>query len=266
LTVLYKIKFGFWDREVRFFLNGPIVFGWLMGLHALFSLMIWAKKGGARYIFSAVLFTFAVVWTQSKGPLLALGLCLAVFVLSVAKQNLKVFRNLVGGFTVLCVALAFNVDAVLDSLEGSRLQSIAALVTGETQENDEGSIGSRGAMLEEAIGFIGDSAPFGIGVGEWPNRSRSGLAYPHNQHLEVLVEMGVPWFLLHITFIIFSLIKGNWELRIVMLFFFVASSVSGDVSYMRYLYPFALISISTYGFRSARASSRRFDENHRAGG
>lgn len=50
-------------------------------------------------------------------------------------------------------------------------------------------------MLQEALGYIAKTAPFGIGVGEWPNVSRSGVDYPHNEHLEILVESGVPGFL-----------------------------------------------------------------------
>lgn len=266
MTVLYKLKFGFWDRETRFFLNGPIVFGWLMGLHAIFALMLWASGRGGVYLFFYLVFLFAVIWTQSKGPLLALFACMGFLIIVFSKNNFRVLRNFFIFIAVVLVASFHQREIILESLDGSRLQSIAALFTGETQDSDEGSIGSRGDMLQEAMGYVIKKAPFGIGVGEWPNLSKSGVDYPHNEHLEILVEMGVPWFLMYLFFVVFSFYRCGTELRVVMLFFLIASSVSGDVSYLRYMFPFALLSFSFYGFSVFRATPRRDYEVRRARG
>lgn len=264
MTVLYKLKFGFWDRETRFFLNGPIVFGWLMGLHAMFALMLWSEGRKTIYLLYFLAFLLAVIWTQSKGPLLALFVCVAFMLVILARRNWLVFRNFFIFLTVVLVVAFVQRDIILESLEGSRLQSIAALFTGETQESDQGSIGTRGDMLQESMGYIMAKAPFGIGVGEWPNVSRSGVDYPHNEHLEILVEMGVPWFVMHVIFVFYTYLRGGNELRIVMLFFLIASSFSGDVSYLRYVFPFALLSFSFYGLSIFRTTSRRVHEVRRA--
>lgn len=260
LTILYKARFGFWDREVRFFLNGPIVFGWLMGMHALFAIMLWMAGRGSRFGILAILFMLAVVWTQSKGPLLALGVSSFYLFVRMRKSSPGAFRKVIVGLFILITLVIANSDAVLEAVGGSRLQALAALVTGETQENDEGSIGSRGEMLAEAVQFMGRTVPFGIGIGEWQNWSRSGLEYPHNQHVEILVEMGIPWFLVHVAFVLMGFIRAGWQIRAVLIFFMVASTFSGDVSYLRYLYPFLLISLTKHGFRSARTPPRRSDE------
>ncbi len=265
-TLGYKAAFGFWDREVRFFLNGPIVFGWLMGMHALLSLMLWFSQKRRMYAAGYILFFAAVVWTQSKGPLLALILSSLLLGILSVKENPKTLRNIIVGMSLIGGAVFFQADEILLLLEGSRLQSISALVTGDTQESDQGSIGSRGEMLSEAVLFISKEAPFGIGVGEWANKSKTGADYPHNEHLEILVEMGVPWFLMHLAFIGYAFIIAGRELKVLLIFFSVAASFSGDVSYLRYIYLFSLASISFYGFRFPRAASRRSNEASRVGG
>lgn len=266
VTLVYKAIFGFWDREVRFFLNGPIVFGWLMGMHALFALMLWISERKRVYVSIYMLFFSAVVWTQSKGPLLALILSSFIFVIFSAKENPKALRNIVMAILLIGGVAFLQADAILSLLEGSRLQSISALITGDTQESDQGSIGSRGDMLSEAVLFVSKEAPFGIGVGEWANKSKTGADYPHNEHLEILVEMGAPWFLIHFAFLVYAFKLACKDLRVLLIFFVIAASFSGDISYLRYIYLFSLASISFYGFRFSRAAPRRCNEVSRVGG
>lgn len=213
-----------------------------------------------------MLFFSAVVWTQSKGPLLALILSSFIFVIFSAKENPKALRNIVMAILLIGGVAFLQADAILSLLEGSRLQSISALITGDTQESDQGSIGSRGDMLSEAVLFVSKEAPFGIGVGEWANKSKTGADYPHNEHLEILVEMGAPWFLIHFAFLVYAFKLACKDLRVLLIFFVIAASFSGDISYLRYIYLFSLASISFYGFRFSRAAPRRCNEVSRVGG
>lgn len=263
VTVLYKVVFGFWDREIRFFLNGPIVFGWLMGMHALLSISLWLEESRKRFLIFYIIFFVAVIWTQSKGPLLALCVSSVVLFVIAARRSPKMLRGLIVGFALIAGIVASQFNVILGLMEGSRLQSISALITGDTSDNDQGSIGSRGEMLGEAIDFISSEAPLGIGLAEWPNKSKSGADYPHNEHIEILVELGLPWFILHIMFIAYAFSRSSLDRKMLMLFFFIASSFSGDISYLRYLYMFALASIEIYGINHSRAASWRSNETSR---
>ena len=46
MTLLHKLRTGFFDRDSLFFLNGAIVFGRLMGIAALLSLVLFRRSTG----------------------------------------------------------------------------------------------------------------------------------------------------------------------------------------------------------------------------
>src|SRR5690606_3743121 len=81
--LIYKGTLGLDDRGVRFFINGPIVFGWIMGWNFLICLYLFFK-GFRRWLVAcgAVAFFLAVLWTQSKGPLIATGAIALIAVFS----------------------------------------------------------------------------------------------------------------------------------------------------------------------------------------
>lgn len=71
LTLIYKYHFGFWDRGIRFFINGPIVFSWFMGLGIIIALHL-GMNGKITKIQSCAIVAIlsaAMSWAESKGPL-----------------------------------------------------------------------------------------------------------------------------------------------------------------------------------------------------
>ena len=82
LTVFYKLNYGFWNRQVRFFINGPIVFGWLMGFYVFISLYCFNITKQKLYLIISLFFALALLWTESKGPLISFVLSLVLIVSS----------------------------------------------------------------------------------------------------------------------------------------------------------------------------------------
>jgi len=235
-------------------LNGPIVFGWLMGVHGVVAMILWERSSRLIYALFVVVFFSAVVWTQSKGPLVAFVFSIFFLVFSSSSKDGIRTKVLFLSLGLVLMGWLFQ-DELAESLEGSRLQAISNVITGNVQENDEGSIGSRADMVDEVVDFLSQGGGAGIGVGDWQFRSKSGLKYPHNQHLEILVEMGGLWFLAHVGFLLVGFYYSDRYLRAILVFFLVAANFSGDASYLRYAYPFVLVGISVYGIRILRVEA-----------
>ena len=71
LTFIYRLALELPGREGRFFINGPIVFGWLMGFNFVCGLLAYSKSRESVYLFLSSVFLLAVFWSQSKGPFVA---------------------------------------------------------------------------------------------------------------------------------------------------------------------------------------------------
>ena len=56
LTVFYKFYAGFWDRGVRFFINGPNVYGWMLGLASVLSIYRYLESSNKLYLFPFLFF------------------------------------------------------------------------------------------------------------------------------------------------------------------------------------------------------------------
>jgi hypothetical protein len=238
-TILYKFIYGFADRNVRFLLNGPIIFGWLMGVSAIFSVFLWRAQSKVIYLPMALCFLLAVIWTQSKGPLVALSGSLA-FMYFAALGNSQ--RVKIGLFFIF-VGTAFLYFDFSEFLENSRLDAFQRLLSRSTSEADYGSVGVRAEMYEDAVSLFLGSPVFGVGLGNWKQITNSEFFYPHNQHLEILAEVGISYFLIYFALLAFSFLKADGLIRTVLFFFFVAVSFSGDFSYMRYVFSFCLIAL-----------------------
>lgn len=185
-AIAYKIQNGFFDREVNFLLNGPNVFARQMGLAALLSGFL--LRGPVRWL-GIVVFSLAVLWTQSKGPLLFLlmvGLGTGWARLG-AKGRIVALAGLAG----IVGLIGVYVEELRD-VEFLRRFFIAAAVfdDGLGAEN-YGSVGSRVLLFSTAARMIGEN-PLGIGLGSWmPLSGLFWAEYPHNFFLEVLLEGGL---------------------------------------------------------------------------
>lgn len=237
LTLVYKIAFGFSDRNVRFFLNGPIVFGWLMGLACVFAVCLWSIERSVSYLLFSLVFALAVLWTQSKGPLLAL-LVSYVFVFLIHLRPVQRLKIL-GLVAPLGLALfSFDLSNYVDT---ARFVAIERVLSNSLADSDYGSIGARAEMYGAALALSKDNPMTGIGLGNWQWVTGSAFKYPHNQHLEALAENGLFFFLIYFIFILIGFLVSNFVVRSALIFFFIAASFSGDFSYMRYLLSFCLL-------------------------
>ncbi len=242
-AIPYKLAFGFFDRRVNFFINGPIVFARLMCIAALLSLFY---LEGKKRVLAVILFSLAIVWTESKGPILSIALTfIAVAVIYAAPPARKKFYWYFSAFVVLIVFVANYIDFTVSDL--GRLGALYSAVTGDIDafENyaNRGSFGARFEMWTKTIALIPE-VPFGIGLGAWDSavETRLPTPYPHNLFLELWSEGG---FILgsfaSIPFLAF-LFAPKRMFWFIALCLFIAQMVSGDIGDGRFLLVFGLLS------------------------
>ena len=234
-TVAYKLQFGFFDRATRFFLSGPIVYGWIMGLSALVSLFLWEREKNMTYVFFFLSFSFAMVWTESKGAIVAFAVAFAFYSVYVFRNNPRIA---IFGLLCLLASWFFLFDDFLRFVEDSRFAAIGRFLGGELGAVDDGSIGVRTILINKALEDVWINPVSGIGLTGFVFDE---YVYPHNQHLEVFVELGIFVGVLHLFFLMFSFYRASPNLKAIIIFFIVAGSFSGDMSYLRFLYAFCLL-------------------------
>ena len=102
IAIPYKIANGFFERSVSFFINGPIVFARLMSIAALLSLFY--LRGRTRKI-AIFIFFLAIVWTESKGPILAI--LVTFFFIAFFYAEVKTRRKFIAYFALFVIGLIF---------------------------------------------------------------------------------------------------------------------------------------------------------------
>jgi len=233
LTVLYKLTFGLWDRSVRFFLNGPIVFAWLMSIMFIISIHRYLLTKNISYIVLSLAFFLAVVWTGSKGPIVALAAASLYFL--IANRKLGAAATTIG-----LSVLTFQIFAEFGMLP-PRLMAFERVLWGELSSQDFGSIGVRQVMLYESL-LLFQSAPLiGLGMGNWMIHSSDfrivseGFVYPHNILAEIASEHGLIGLMFFIVVLAFTFFRSESLARAIMIFSFFALLFTGDLGYWRFL-------------------------------
>lgn len=233
LTIIYKILFGFWNRGVRFFLNGSIVFAWLMSFYALLAFFIFNKIKSFFYLIAFFLFSLSVVWAESKGALISLILALIFYMVSDGKNHIKI------PVLFLIVITIFFRDVIVSNLslmlEGSRFSAILRVISSDVNSQDAGSITVRQDMLVESYGYFVDNWLSGIGLGNYQFYTVYGFPYPHNIHMEVFLECGLFVGLIYIIFLLASFVVSPKIIKSAIILFFIAGCFSGDITYLRFL-------------------------------
>lgn len=194
LTLGYKYLFGFWDREVRFLLNGPIVFGWLMAISSLLCLDV--QREGARnvYIALAVVFLIALIWTGSKGPIIGYAIGVTYLITSGGRYYRLPF--------VVAAFWLIGYVALVNDLLPDRFLVFERIISGTLLASDFGSVGVRQLMWMESFEMFWQYPLFGLGLGNWASNSilssqlGEGIVYPHNVVAEILSEHGLVGFVL----------------------------------------------------------------------
>lgn len=234
-TVLYKAQFGFFDRQTRFLLNGPIIYGWLMGFCALLSLHLRSVERRAIWSVLFAIFLAALLWTESKGSAIAFSVGLVAYILGSFRKNFKLLLSLA---LLSCSVYFLFLSDLIELFQESRFSAVARFLAGELGEVDDGSIGIRSLLLDEALRNFWAHPVLGIGLGQFTFDS---LVYPHNQHLEIFAELGFVAGFAHVIFVGAALLRANPLNRCFILLFAVGSAFSGDASYLRFLYAFCVL-------------------------
>lgn len=202
LTVAYKLNFGFFHRPVRYFLNGSIVFAWLMGLSFCLCLIVskintnlYYKEKLGKYTF---IFLIAVFWGFSKGPILA---ALFVYLIANLSGRVKFKEFLIMFFVVFFLGyllFLFKEEPVISRMLNVFMNSGGVLETS--------SVNARYMMFSDTISLILKNPLLGVGLGEWGEYvSFGGAKYPHNFILEILSELGLIIGVLYFSFVLFFL-------------------------------------------------------------
>ncbi len=240
LTVLYKLNFGFWDRGVRFFINGPNVYGWMLSFAAMLSIHRYIQTNNKVYFLPPLIFMVAIFWTQSKGPMVALTGTIFVYLFFTKNINRLLFLMIIGS---LIVFFLFTNDLI-----PSRYLAIYRYIVGEEIFSDFGSIGSRQLMIEDGIRIFRENPLFGVGIANWDSYtqlSRYGeSAYPHNIFIEVIAEHGILGVIIFSVLSLITFFYSSVLGRIVMILFLFCLTFSGDMEYWRFIFalPLALTS------------------------
>ncbi|ELO1773988.1 O-antigen ligase family protein [Vibrio fluvialis] len=232
--ILYKLVFGLFNRNVKFILFGPIVFGRLMGVGLIISLFIF--EGKKRIIYCS-LFFFATIISFSKGPVLA------IFVVALGMMvKKKKYLEIIMMFIFLSIFFLFLEDAYNWS-KNSEYYGLArilgvlfTLVSGGdvTAGANYGSIGSRIDMYTLSYEVMKNN-PLGVGLGNWSHYvSVEGMQYPHNLFLEVFTEMGVVFGIIFLSLFILPLFLSVTLIKAIICFLMINQLVSGDILDARY--------------------------------
>lgn len=249
-TLIYKFNLGFYDRQVRYFLNGPIVFGWMMGLMFFISLSEYFKSSRLGYLIFSAIFFFAVLWSESKGPVIAL---IAVFLLYVVIQREYRKTIYIAGTMILVLSLYSSLgyfNNKVSSEQSTRLISETVMVADGSYMSSN-SFSLRVTMFHEAVYMFKNQPFLGVGVGNFGEHAKDNeitkreLYYPHNIFLEIVSEHGVGGLALFLIVFLYIFYKSDFFSRILFVFFGLCLSFSGDMAYWRFLV-FVPIAFSGY--------------------
>ena len=239
VAIIYKIKSGFFQREINYGVLGPITFGWINGF-AFFIVALKNNKKLTEYLL-ILFFLSMVLWSGSKGPFLAL------LVVSLFNFNKILGSKKITKLIILFLLIGFVFVINLYAEEFRAIRGLLAFFQDTEDYSDgvgSGSVGARLDYLNTAVNLFLENPLFGNGFGSFVE---IGLLhkYPHNVYIELLSETGLFAFL----FLIFVIFKNSFKgIGQGVLFILICLSFSGDFSYFRYaLYP---LLISTFIFNN----------------
>lgn len=234
IAILYKVRMGFFDRSVSFGLLGSIPFGWMTGMAFLATIL---KKDRGFFEHLLTLFFFSMVlWTGSKGPLLALVIiCLLNFNQILGKSISAKFIILIGVSLSIFILSFYVQDIRSVRMFVELLSNPDEYVEG----GGKGSIGTRADYLLISQDLFLKNPIVGVGFGGWQSGNLVGHKYPHNIYVELLAETGIVGFFIFVVVLVMAFSKTR--LFYLALFGLVTLSFSGDLSYLRYaLWPLCM--------------------------
>lgn len=248
VTVLYKAYLGeLWNREVLYLVNGPIVFGWIMGIGCIYAASACTEKSAKHSDWLVLGFLLlGILWSESKGPILAM--IFAISVLFIHKSDTLVKGIIRVGSVVAPIVIVVSLLLSIVDVEETRLMTLVDMYY-EGINADEGSVGARTYLIDLAIDIVNQNILFGIGAGGFANYEPE-LMYPHNIHLEVLIEYGIFVFFVYLMVVLYGVYVGNPLYKALIIFTGICISFSGDFAYARFILPFVFYSIISNSYRS----------------
>lgn len=231
ITILYKINYGFFDRSVRFFLNGPIVFGWLYATFSVISIyQLTTNPSLKRYLFS-IFFVLATLWTLSMGPLIALffGIFLIVIL------NLRLSYRLIMNIILLMILMYISFIYIQDSRIGERLELILNAGLLNYYQSSP-----RYQFVMHSINLLENNYLFGTGIDSF---SYMSFTYPHNIIFNLLLDGGIIYTSIFLVLLIIIFTSTNNLGKVILLMSILALMFSGNTTYLRFIFilPITLI-------------------------
>jgi O-antigen ligase len=208
-----------------------------MGFGALCAVNLMLEHRSWRWGIVVLALTSGVFWSGSKGPILAYFVAVFFLFISCAKYFRRLILQSFLGLIILILA-AYQLD--LHSLLSETRFGLLLQVANEGVDIKEGSVGARISSYAQALELIGQNFPLGIGPGNFALYDQI-LMYPHNVHLEILLEYGFFPFIVYVAVIVYALARSSPLIRAIILFFLICMSFSGDASYLRFILPFILL-------------------------
>ncbi|MEZ8024972.1 O-antigen ligase family protein [Vibrio sp. 1F255] len=237
-AVIWKLKYGFWLRHINYFMNGPIVFGRNMAV-GFFLTAIFLPFGKKINIILLLIFFFGVLWSMSKGPIIALAASSLYFLYQKNKPSFLLL--VVSIFISMLFLLYTSID--LSDTPLHRIQiGFQALLGISNSSSAAGSVGIRSEMIADTIMIINGNLILGIGAGNWQSVLNYPFTYPHNIFIEVFSDLGIIFGAILLLPYIGFLVRPTNKIFVLPLFFLISHQVSGDISDARWLLLFSLLS------------------------
>lgn len=238
MVCMYKLIFGFFDRSVRFLINGPIVFAWLTGIYAI----LWVSKVNSTKVSISIVVSCVLImlWTQSKGPILSLAVAYLYFV---GWQRISLI--LLG---LIVLGLIFPPQWLdLGWLGSGRIGMFIEALTGDISLTEFRTFSHRMDLIIESWFIFMDNPFFGTGpsVTNYVIQSEN-YTYPHNLFLEILSEYGIFGFVLFTLFLLKVFLSANHSGQSVFIFMICCLNFSGDLSYWPLLVAIASVDRKKY--------------------
>jgi O-antigen ligase len=230
--------------------------GWLMGMLILLALYYRPFRRPAHNTAQAwilvPIFSFALIASAARGPIVAL---LVVLVLNLA-TSAKMFSRLVLTALLLGVSTyaAFSVFRQIDpSRYNSKVNQMADLVEGKSTT---GSAAARLTFYRQTLAAIPDHLVLGGGIGSWSvfYYGADERGYPHNLLLQIAFEQGVlgiaalGFFLATMAAVSLQMLRKTGTRYAVfpslVLFCVIVSMFSGDLDDNRILWYWAGVTLA----------------------
>lgn len=233
VAIIYKVQFGFFSRSVRYGFFGPIVAGWIFGIGGLLYFRV-------NKIFFLI-FTAAIIWTFSKGPLIAYFIVL-LYSFS-GKFKVKFLLKKYFFVIVFFFFAVFMLYKFLPSIEQSNrlLKMLHVLFFDYQSFGDISSINIRLSFIQLSISHFLENPFVGTGLGMWGTLNHlSEHIYPHNIIAEIGAEVGL-FGLISFALLVIFIFNHSKELLRIHIFLFIVMQFSGDLSYFKFIFTFFVV-------------------------